>query len=57
MDYSDFEISKEQAKEFAISIFSDIKSYIESHQDDYQEFLLSESVDKAEKNANHNERS
>lgn len=56
MDYSDFEISKEQAKEFAISIFSDIKSYIETHQDDYQEFLLSESVDKTEKNANHRKR-
>ena len=35
LDYSDYEISKEQAKEFAISIFADIKSYIETHQDDY----------------------
>ena len=48
MDYSDFEISKEQAKEFAISIFADIKSYIETHQDDYQEYLLSGSIDKTE---------
>ena len=48
LDYSDFEISKEQAKEFAISIFADIKSYIETHQDDYQEYLLSGSFDKTE---------
>ena len=48
MDYSDYEISKEQAKEFAISFFADIKSYIETHQDDYQDFLLSGSIDKTE---------
>ena len=48
LDYSDYEISKEQAKEFAISIFADIKSYIETHQDDYQDFLLSGSIDKTE---------
>ena len=48
MDYSDFEISKEQAKEYAISIFSDIKAYIETHQDEYQEFLLNEKSDKTE---------
>lgn len=48
LDYSDYEISKEQAKEFAISIFADIKSYIETHQDDYQDFLLGGSIDKTE---------
>jgi len=36
------EISKAQAKEFAMSIFNSIASYIEAHKEEYEEFLKSE---------------
>lgn len=36
------EISKNQAKEFAAAIFDSIASYIEAHQEEYEEFLRSE---------------
>lgn len=36
------EISKKQAKEFAVSIYSDIAEYIARHQKEYLEFLEEE---------------
>lgn len=36
------EISKAQAREFAMAIFDSIASYIEAHQEEYEEFLRSE---------------
>lgn len=36
------EISKAQAHEFAIAIFDSIASYIEAHQEEYEEFLKNE---------------
>lgn len=36
------EISKAQAQEFAAAIFNSIASYIETHQEEYEEFLRSE---------------
>lgn len=37
-------ISQEQAKEFARTIFSDIHAYIESHRAEYEAFLKEESL-------------
>lgn len=36
------EITKTQAQEFAVAIFDSIASYIETHQEEYEEFLKSE---------------
>ena len=36
------EISKSQAQDFAVAIFDSIASYIEAHQEEYEEFLKSE---------------
>ncbi len=36
------EISKTQAQEFAVAIFDSIESYIEAHQEEYEEFLQNE---------------
>lgn len=36
------EITKTQAQEFAVAIFDSIASYIEIHQEEYEEFLKSE---------------
>lgn len=36
------EISKSQAQDFAVAIFDGIASYIEAHQEEYEEFLKSE---------------
>lgn len=39
MDYSSFKMSKEQIKEFAISIVADIEDYVKNHKKEYEEFL------------------
>ncbi len=36
------EISRAQAQEFAMAIFDSIASYIETHKEEYEEFLRSE---------------
>ena len=35
-------LNKQQAKEFAMSIFADIEAYVNEHEKEYQEFLLEE---------------
>lgn len=42
------EISKNQAKEFAAVIFDSIASYIETHKEEYEEFLKSEELNGGE---------
>lgn len=42
MDFSNYRMSDKQIKEFAKSIFADIKSYIETHQEEYKKFLQCE---------------
>lgn len=42
------EISKAQAQEFAMAIFVSIVSYIEAHQEEYEEFLKSEELNGGE---------
>lgn len=42
MDFLDICISSKQAKEFAKVIFSDIQAYVETHQEEYNEFLSNE---------------
>lgn len=41
-------MSEEQVREFATSIFSDITAYIQTHKEEYIEFLKQFSVDKQE---------
>jgi len=35
-------INKEQARQFAYSIFEDISEYVKTHQEEYLEYLKSE---------------
>ncbi len=42
MDFSNFKMSDKQVREFAKSIFADIASYVETHQEEYEEFLKNE---------------
>lgn len=42
IDMTTIEISNAQAQEFATAIFDSIASYIEAHQEEYEEFLRSE---------------
>lgn len=42
MDFSNFKMSDKQVREFAKAIFADIESYVETHQEEYEEFLKSE---------------
>lgn len=39
---SNIKISRERARMFAYAIYRDIVAYIESHQEEYQKFLLEE---------------
>ena len=39
---SNIKISRERARMFAYAIYRDITAYIESHQEEYQKFLLEE---------------
>lgn len=39
---SNIKISRERARMFAYAIYRDIAAYIESHQEEYQKFLLEE---------------
>lgn len=38
----EMKISRERARMFAYAIYRDITAYIESHQEEYQKFLLEE---------------
>lgn len=40
MKQPDFKLSDQQAYVFARAIYMDISAYIQSHQEEYQEFLL-----------------
>ena len=42
MDYSDFNISREQAQQIAFTIIADIEEYIEKHYKEYEMFLKAE---------------
>ncbi|WP_293969622.1 hypothetical protein [uncultured Ruminococcus sp.] len=42
MDFTEFNIGKKQAEEFAKAIFADIESYVETHRQEYEKFLQSE---------------
>lgn len=42
MDFSSFKMSDKQVLEFAKSIFADIESYVETHQEEYKKFLKKE---------------
>lgn len=42
MDYSNFNISQKQAKDFAKAIFADILIYVETHRKEYEMFLQDE---------------
>lgn len=42
MKDTNFRMSEKQVQEFAKSIFADIESYIETHQEEYEKFLQSE---------------
>ena len=42
MDFSEFNISKNQVEEFAKAIFADIEDYVNEHLEDFQEFIQNE---------------
>ena len=42
MGDSEIRISPEQARIFAYAIYRDIAAYVESHQEEYQKYLLTE---------------
>lgn len=39
MDFTEFNIGKKQAEEFAKAIFADIETYVNEHLEEYEEFL------------------
>ncbi len=39
---NELKISREQARMFAYAIYRDIAAYVESHQEEYREFIESE---------------
>lgn len=39
MDFTEFNIGKNQAEEFAKAIFADIEAYVNEHLEEYEEFL------------------
>lgn len=45
-------LNKQQSQEFASAIFADIAAYVESHQDEYEEFLRSQRTDGGSENQN-----
>lgn len=50
MDYTQLNISHEQAQEIALAIIADIKSYVEAHPSEYEDFLKSESESEVKAN-------
>jgi len=46
MDFTDFNISKKQAEEFAKAIFADIENYVNEHLEEFEEFLKEERLAK-----------
>lgn len=45
-------LNKQQSQEFASAIVADIAAYVESHQDEYEEFLRSQRTDGGSENQN-----
>lgn len=42
MDFTEFNIGKKQAEEFAKAIFADIENYVNEHLEEFEEFLANE---------------
>lgn len=43
-DFSNIQISNEQAQQFARAIYTDVIEYVKSHQEEYKEFLAKENL-------------
>lgn len=43
-DFSNIQISNEQAQQFARAIYTDIVDYVKNHQEEYKEFLAKENL-------------
>ena len=41
-DFSNIQISNEQAQQFARAIYTDVVDYVKNHQEEYKEFLAKE---------------
>ncbi len=45
MDFDKYIIGENQIREFALSIFADIDDYIQTHEQEFQEFLKNERME------------
>lgn len=43
-DFSNIQISNEQAQQFARAIYTDVVDYVRKHQEEYKEFLAKENL-------------
>lgn len=43
-DFSNIQISNEQAQQFARAIYTDVIDYVKNHQEEYNEFLTAENL-------------